>query len=743
MNSKIIKSIYLVTLLLVCVSIISLTLQFIAFTGYNEQTVEAFLLSKNDTLVTSISGVLNQNAQIIQGLTSLVEANTEVSLLLTYMKKEMEKSLFSSLYYGTVNNEMINGSGWIPPEDFDLRTRPWYQMAMENRTLVFTNAFMNASKDMYIITIANPVYSQNGSLVGVVGGDVALKSIFTLINDHKISENGYSFMFDDEGGLLSHPLYNQVSFDSVQFASDLMKDYKLHFENNGFSEIQLEGIDGYVAIQSIPSTNWKIGSFVPKVDFSLYQKEILVFFSTTLVLSLLVIGFLFAQQKKLIIDPLKRIGEDIALISLEDNVAYRLPSRTNDSFYDVRMILNRVLDQMEIYLNQLNGEHVSLLEKNQKIEQMMLALNESELEYRTLANSGKALIWKTDSLHQLVWVNDVYIRFTGLTFNNVINEGWNNIVHPDDFEHRKIIMKNAFENKLPFSIVYRLMNHIGEYHWIQDDGCPNYDIYGNFNGFIGFCLDIHEQKMIELDLLNEKKVSEMAMKAQSQFLSNMSHEIRTPMNGIMGTIHLMGMTDLTLEQQELVKMAGNSLEALMIVINDILDYSKLEARQMRLEAKPFNVNSLVNEVVALFNFAAMKKGIKLVYNAALLKKGEVVGDVFRYRQIISNLIGNAIKFTNSGTVEITLEEVACNETHTRISFRIKDTGIGIAECDVDRIFDRFSQADNSNSRGYGGTGLGLAISRQLAELMDGDIAVESVLGEGSTFVFTCNFGIHL
>jgi len=741
MSRRIIKSIYLVSLLLVIASIISLTLQYVAFKRYNEQTIEAFLLSKNDTLVTSISGELSQNAQIIQGLTSLVESDADDSLLLNYMKKEMEKGLFSSLYYGTAQNKMINGSGWTPPKAFDLRTRPWYLKAAQNKALVYTNAFMNASKDMYIITIANPVYTENGVLKGVVGGDVPLKSIFALINDHKISGNGYSFMFDDEGVLLSHPLYRHDSSSSVQFVSSLMNDNELSFEGKGFFETQLDGIEGFVALQMIPNTDWKIGSFVPKVDYSIYQRGLVIIFSTTIFLSLLILGFLFAHQKRMIINPLKRIGEDISLISLEDNAKYRLPLVTRDSFYEVRMILNRVLDQLETFFNQLNSEHEALQQKNDEIEQIMLALNESELEYRTLANSGKALIWKTNLHHQLVWVNDVYMRFTGLTMDAAVNEGWNASVHPEDLEHRNSVMTQAFNHKRPFSMAYRLMNYLGEYHWIQDDGCPYYDINGNFNGFIGYCLDIHTLKMIELDLLNEKKISEMAMKAQSQFLSNMSHEIRTPMNGIMGTIHLMGMTELTLEQQELVGMASRSLDALMVIINDILDYSKLEARQMRLEEKPFNMNSLVKEVVSLFSFAAKKNGIELLYDDTGVEIGDVIGDKFRYRQIISNLIGNAIKFTQNGSVEIVLEALERNEVHTIISCSIKDTGIGIAEESLNQIFDRFSQADNSNSRLFGGTGLGLAISKQLAELMDGDITVKSVLGEGSTFVFTCKLGV--
>jgi PAS domain S-box-containing protein len=283
----------------------------------------------------------------------------------------------------------------------------------------------------------------------------------------------------------------------------------------------------------------------------------------------------------------------------------------------------------------------------------------------------------------------------------------------------------------------------GDVQYLESIKCPMKNDQGEVIGLAGVSRNITRQVENEKKMIQAQQEAEAANKAKSSFLAMMSHEIRTPMNGVIGAASLLLGTDLDPHQEEFVHTIEVSGENLLSIINDILDYSKIEAGKIELETAPFSLRECIEDVFDLFTETAARKNIELIYHVESDVPPAVKGDITRIRQILVNLLGNALKFTHEGEISLTVEPLLLSEKsgEHRLKFAVRDTGIGIPDEAKARLFEAFTQADASSTRKYGGTGLGLTICRRLIELMDGKIWLESKVGEGSVFFFTLNLPV--
>ncbi|HRF31046.1 MAG TPA: ATP-binding protein, partial [Azonexus sp.] len=322
---------------------------------------------------------------------------------------------------------------------------------------------------------------------------------------------------------------------------------------------------------------------------------------------------------------------------------------------------------------------------------------------------------------------------------------WQRLVHPEDLRILQSRIDAHLKNQdSAFEAECRLKARDGQWRWFLLRGAvAARDGEARPSRVLLLQRDISEVKAAEAALISAKEAAEAANRARGAFLANMSHEIRTPMNGIIGMTELALDTQLDAEQKHYLKTVKSSAEALLTIVNDILDFSKIEAGKMAFESLAFSVHDIVLEAVRVLAVGAHKKGLELIADVRPDVPVRIVGDPTRLRQVIINLVGNAIKFTECGEVSLKVEVDQRTEHSVFLRFSISDTGIGVPIDKQQAIFEAFSQADVSTTRRFGGTGLGLAISARLVQLMDGKIWLESQPGQGAVFTFTGRFGVEV
>jgi PAS domain S-box-containing protein len=314
-------------------------------------------------------------------------------------------------------------------------------------------------------------------------------------------------------------------------------------------------------------------------------------------------------------------------------------------------------------------------------------------------------------------------------------------LHPDDRQATLDAIRAHLQQRAPYDVQYRLRTKGGNYGWFRARGQAIWDERGRATRMAGAISDVTDRVRTLQALQAAKEGAEAANRAKTDFLANMSHEIRTPLNAVIGMTELVLDTELTDLQREYLTMVMESGEVLLATINEILDLAKIEAGKVQLEHVEFSLRDLLGDLMKSLAVRAHRKGLELAYDVEANVPDSLVGDVNRLRQIVLNLITNAIKFTEHGEVVVRVSCVFHDPNRVTLHTEVTDTGIGIPAAKQVTIFDAFTQADSSTTRRYGGTGLGLTICTRLVALMEGQIRVESEVGQGSTFSFTVNLGI--
>jgi two-component system, sensor histidine kinase and response regulator len=379
------------------------------------------------------------------------------------------------------------------------------------------------------------------------------------------------------------------------------------------------------------------------------------------------------------------------------------------------------------------------------------AIRASADTLRSVVNAVGEVLFRVDAEGRWSYLNPAWERVTGFEVAETLGTLATDRIHPEDrSQHADLLASLLDREREEVRREFRLLTRGGGYRWVECRAQPMLGPQGAVLGMSGMLHDVTDQREAERALAGQARLLEAqarelaeardaalgSARAKSEFLASMSHEIRTPMNGVLGMSGLLADTDLDSEQRGYVVAIQRSADSLLDIINDILDFSKIEAGKLSIEPVSFDLRLAVEEVADLLAQRAREKGLELVVRTAPELPRYVVGDAGRIRQILTNLAGNAVKFTTHGHVLINAEVEGGPGPATWVRFSVEDTGIGIPADKLELIFDKFSQADTSTTRKFGGTGLGLSICRQLAELMRGRIGVESVEGQGSTFWVT-------
>ncbi|MBF0613111.1 MAG: response regulator, partial [Magnetococcales bacterium] len=613
----------------------------------------------------------------------------------------------------------------------------------------------------------------NGKKLGVVGSGIQLNDFvesFVQSKTHGIT----SLLMDEKGAIQAHKNVDLITTNAMTVSSaeekgsifSLLTDKKekgmLHQSLQQLRSGLVEGdtltltIDGrkqLVALAWLEPLRWYSVALLDPASV-IPQQDALLFWLALLVSTVVAAILLFVGLNIIIVHPLLRLTQGAQAIA-QGRYETRLRVESRDELGLVTESFNEMAAMVANSTRTLRNE----------VGESSNELVRKEAQLRTLVDTIGNIIFMKDSSGRYTLVNDRFVQVTGLKREQVMGHNDHELVSQVWAEKMAHGDQAVLESGqvCTFEAQWETPNQ-GETRFYLTTKTPLLNQQGEIYGLCGIAMDITSQKNNEkqlmahmaelndtrkaslnmlLDLEEERKVAETlrikaeaATRAKSDFLANMSHEIRTPMNAIIGMSLLALKTDLNPRQQDYIQKACNAATSLLGIINDILDFSKIEAGKMTMEQVSFHLEEVLEDMSSMLAHRVMEKNLELLFDIGRDVPSVLLGDPLRLKQIILNLMGNAVKFTSQGSIVLKVRLEERRGSRVKIHGAIQDSGIGMSHEQQERLFHAFSQADTSTTRKYGGTGLGLTISRRLVEMMAGKIWVESTLGVGSTFHFT-------
>jgi PAS domain S-box-containing protein len=549
-------------------------------------------------------------------------------------------------------------------------------------------------------------------------------------------------LYDNKGTVFAE---YQRDENGVDFAVLPRREDGAHFEENSLTLYRTVLLGGE-----------KSGAIAITSDLGALQAKIRQYTEISVVVilfSVLATYFLSSRLLRLITEPILHLAEVATRVTTNEDYAVRAIPRGDDEVGALIGSFNQMLEQIQERDAALQGAKGELeLRVQARTQELQSEVNERIRAEETLSEERKVLRALIDNVPDFMYVKDAESRFVVANAALARSMGVKSseeLLHKTDFDFYPKELADAYyrdeqnviRTKEPlFNREEEGFGADGNSIWVLTTKVPLFDKNGQVTGVAGVGRDITHLKKTQEEMQKAREAAEAASRAKSEFLANMSHEIRTPLNGVMGMTDLALDTELTAEQREYLETVKTSGDSLLTVINDILDFSKIEAGKIDLESIDFNLRESLETTLKTLALRADEKGLELLCEVAPEVPEIVRGDSSRLRQIVVNLVGNAIKFTDIGEIAVKVQVEAKDGPDCICRFTVTDSGIGIPEDKRESIFDPFSQADTSTTRKYGGTGLGLTISTRLVGMMGGKIWVESEMGRGSQFHFTVKLG---
>ena len=624
------------------------------------------------------------------------------------------------------------------------------------RRVVWTAPYLDPAGAGWIVSAIAPVY-RGDVLEAVVGIDVTISSIISEVLNLRLPWGGYGVLVSGAGTVIALPAAGEADWGLAELTrhdyqtaitKDTLKpdDFNLQRrpqlaplahaigkQANGVAEVEFGGprLLGWATVQA---PGWELLLLIPQSN--LYRVVDDLRRNATTIAWLMVAGmvlfygvFFTVLYRRAQTESEKLTRPMLALSELARRIGQGDYEHTPERF-PIQEMDESV--QRVVSMGRALGETVGRLRDAER------ASNASGERLNLVVKASGQGVWDWNVVANETWRSERFCAIVGFPgpADTVPGFALREYLHPGDagmFEQRISAMLKGLGAVLNEEL--RLARGDGSYVWVQCMAQLWRDSDGHPTRMVGSVADITARRGAQEELRRAKEAAESASRAKSQFLATISHEIRTPLNGVLGMAQLLGDTELSPEQREYTETISSSGHHLLEVLNEVLDFSRIESGRLELTAAPFSPRACVEEVARLMTPPARVKGLALRLNVLGDLPSAVEGDETRLRQVLLNLLGNAVKFTPAGSVELELEAAPAKEGHAGLRFRVLDTGIGIPADKLEQIFEAFRQADSSNARDYGGTGLGLTVCDRLVSMMGGKIRAARREGGGSEFSF--------